>query len=728
MILLDDIKSLPGRRLPVLSGRVLLIISLFLSFIHLSGFTRSVSRIPGEEKNPALEAGLKALRDGDAPLAVTLLRSSAVEEVLSAEALIGLGVAYRRIGRLSSSLQVLSRVEQHLSGTLRSWIQFYHAQVLIAAGSSAAADSMLNFLAVELDGGPLRAEVMGLRLEIARGRGEQGLEISILEDMVERREGDAAASADRLAEIVSESNAGKAAELRSRALALPGSDEARGRSAGELISSEANLEPRDLLTAGRTLFDLADWNGAERAFRMVLSTSEDPNFLSEARYRLGVSLYRKRSYREAAEILSEVGSTSGRYRTVAAYYSVLAIAASSNRRAAADALVSFTDRFPTSQYAPRTLRMAGDRLVESDYQAARKIYTRLVSDYPTHWGNADILFKLGRGAGDGGESTEAIQWYLQLGRGVYHPYEKAQGWFWAARMAGASGDSASASTYFTRAGERYPDTYYGALSLIELGRELPEPIRFSEINNERELVVPEWADHSLSTALILLRVGLSKEGEAQLQHALRRRSLSRDQLYGIWELSVEGLAYGAAVQIGERLLRTGTWEDDDPRFRELSFPIYYSDLIIREAYDRDLDPFLVLALIKQESAFVPDARSYVGARGLMQLMPATADDWARRLRLAPVEDEDLYEPDMNLRLGIPYLARLVNQFDGSIEKALAAYNAGAANVRRWERGLIDGRPETFIESIGFSETRTFVRTILNNYYRYRYLWSLRTEG
>ena len=728
MILPDNTRSLSGRRLPVLSGRVLLIVSLFLSLIHLSGFTGAASRIPGEEKNPALEAGLKALRDGDAPLAVTLLRSSAVEDVLSAEALIGLGVAYRRIGRHTSSLQSLTRAEQLLSGTLCGWVQFYHARVLIAEGSSAAADSMLDLLAVELDGGPLRAEVMELRLVIAREKGEQDLEVSILEVMVERGEGDAAASADRLAEIVSESDAGKAAELRSRALALPGSDEARGRSAGELVSSNEILDPRDLLSAGRTLFDLADWNAAEKAFRTVLTTSEDPNLLLEARYRLGVSLYRKRSYREAAEILSEVGSTSGRYRTVAAYYGAQAIAASSNRRAAADALVSFTDRFPTSQYAPRTLRMAGDRLVESDYSAARKIYTRLVSDYPTHWGNADILFKLGSGARDEGESTEAIRWYLQLGQGVYHPHEKAQGWFWAARVAEASGDSASASTYLTRAGERYPDTYYGALSLIELGRELPEPIHVSEINDDRELVVPEWADPSLSTAITLLRVGLSKEGETQLQHALRRRSLSRDQLFGIWKLSVEGLAYSAAVQISERLLRTGTWDDDDPRFRELSFPLYYTDLIVREAYDRDLDPYLILALIKQESAFVPDARSYVGARGLMQLMPATADDWARRLRMAPVEDEDLYEPDMNLRLGIPYLARLVDQFDGSIEKALAAYNGGATNVRRWERGLTDGRPETFIESIGFSETRTFVRTILNNYYRYRYLWSQMAEG
>ena len=86
-------------------------------------------------------------------------------------------------------------------------------------------------------------------------------------------------------------------------------------------------------------------------------------------------------------------------------------------------------------------------------------------------------------------------------------------------------------------------------------------------------------------------------------------------------------------------------------------------------------------------------------------------------------EEELYDPGMNIRLGIPYLRRLIDQFDGSVEKALAAYNAGASRVRRWERGLPDDRPETFVESIGFQETKTYVRTILDHYHRYRYLWT-----
>ena len=108
-------------------------------------------------------------------------------------------------------------------------------------------------------------------------------------------------------------------------------------------------------------------------------------------------------------------------------------------------------------------------------------------------------------------------------------------------------------------------------------------------------------------------------------------------------------------------------------------------------------------------------------------MPETAEEWRRRLRLPPFEEEDLYNPEINLRLGIPYLAHLIDRFGGSAEKALAAYNGGPTSVRRWERSLADNKPETFVESIGYPETRTFVLTIMNNYYHYRYLWSLQAE-
>lgn len=616
---------------------------------------------PADEHNPALEAGLSALRDGDPSLAVTLLRSSATsEDALSSEAWIGLGVAYRNLGRPTSAAEALARSEALVADPLLGWVRFERACILADAGESARADSLLEFLSSSAAGTPVIERVHEYRLERAVEAGDEELERALIESLIDLRTGNAAGHAARLAEMVQTEDREEADRLRRLSLELPGSDEARGRSALELINSSGSLSAGELIEAGRILFGLADWRGAVDAFRQALEQEGTGAEVSEARYRLGLSLYRMRSYTEAVRVLTEAEGSSPGYRTSAGYY-------------------------------------------------------------------AAILFSLGEAARDADELDEAREWFVELGRGIFHPQEKAQGWFWAARMAEASGDSVTAAGYLERGGERYPYTYYGARALRELGRPLPEPPVMPQDVETGPLAVPDWADASLEAGIVLIRTGLTREGETQLLHAVSGRSFTRERLYDLWTVSVEGSAFSAATRLGDRLLDFGRWDEDDPRYWNLLFPLYFVDLIEPVAQQNELDPYLILALIKQESAFQPDARSYVGARGLMQLMPETAEEWRRRLRLPPIEEEDLYDPEINLRLGIPYFAHLVNRFGGSTEKALAAYNGGPTNVRRWERGLIDNRPETFVESIGYPETRTFVLTIMNNYYRYRYLWSRRAE-
>ncbi len=681
-----------------------------------------------DEHNPALEAGLSALRDGDPSLAVTLLRSSATsEDALSSEAWIGLGVAYRNLGRPASAAEALVRSEALVSDPLLGWIRLERARILAGAGESARADSLLEFLSSSAAGTPVIERVHEYRLERAVAAGNEELERALIENLIDLRTGNAAGHAARLAEMVQTEDREEADRLRRLSLELPGSDEARGRSALELINSSGSLSAGELIEAGRILFGLADWRGAVDAFRQALEQEGAGAEVSEARYRLGLSLYRMRSYTEAARVLTEAEGSSPGYRTAAAYYAALSVAASSPRKRGAEALIAFADRYPGSRWAPRTLKQAGDRLISVDREAAGRVYARLIDAHPTYWENAATLFSLGEAARDADELDEAREWFVELGRGIFHPQEKAQGWFWAARMAEASGDSATAAGYLERGGERYPYTYYGARALQELGRPLPEPPVMPQDVEIGPLAVPDWAGASIEAGIVLIRTGLTREGETQLLHAVTGRSFTRDHLYDLWTVSVEGSAFSAATRLGDRLLDFGRWEEDDPRYWNLLFPLYFVDLIEPMAQQNELDPYLILALIKQESAFQPDARSYVGARGLMQLMPETAEEWRKRLRLPPIEEEDLYDPEINLRLGIPYFAHLVNRFGGSTEKALAAYNGGPTNVRRWERGLIDNRPETFIESIGYPETRTFVLTIMNNYYRYRYLWSRRAE-
>ena len=123
-----------------------------------------------------------------------------------------------------------------------------------------------------------------------------------------------------------------------------------------------------------------------------------------------------------------------------------------------------------------------------------------------------------------------------------------------------------------------------------------------------------------------------------------------------------------------------------------------------------LDPNLVRALILQESYYNPKAKSRVGATGLMQLMPATANDHARKLRI-PFATSRLENPEVNVRLGTFHLKMLVNMFNGNEHYAIASYNAGQGNVMKWRRAA-PGRPlDEFLESIPFQETRNYVKRV-----------------
>jgi len=157
-----------------------------------------------------------------------------------------------------------------------------------------------------------------------------------------------------------------------------------------------------------------------------------------------------------------------------------------------------------------------------------------------------------------------------------------------------------------------------------------------------------------------------------------------------------------------------------PRAGRLLYPLPYKDTIVTYARRERLDPLLVAAITRVESKFYPRARSEQGARGLMQLMPDTARLAAGHLGL-PYDEDRLFNPEYNLRLGTWYLARLVQEF-GNLIPALAAYNGGRGNVHNWlEQGIWDGSSIN-LSRVPYPETREFVRQVLQDYRAYRILY------
>jgi soluble lytic murein transglycosylase len=157
-------------------------------------------------------------------------------------------------------------------------------------------------------------------------------------------------------------------------------------------------------------------------------------------------------------------------------------------------------------------------------------------------------------------------------------------------------------------------------------------------------------------------------------------------------------------------------------FSHIRFGAYYKDIVLAAAKQEEIDPLLLFSVIRQESLFEGFVQSSAGARGVMQIIPATGQDIAKNLGWPPnYTDQDLYRPMVSIRLGAHYLAQQRQFLNGDLFAMLAAYNGGPGNSQIWQE-LAHGDFDLFIELIRFQETRDYVMFIFENYNIYRQLY------
>ena len=209
-------------------------------------------------------------------------------------------------------------------------------------------------------------------------------------------------------------------------------------------------------------------------------------------------------------------------------------------------------------------------------------------------------------------------------------------------------------------------------------------------------------------ALELIASGLRSEGVREWNYTIggygRAQPYTDRELRAIAQLACDRQIWDRCINSSEK---TRSEIDLDQRF-----PLPFRAEVERVAQQVGLDPAYVYGLIRQESRFITDARSGVGAAGLMQVMPATARWTAKRLGV-PYSGDMIADRDTNLRLGAGYLKLLVDDFGGSAPLATAAYNAGPNRSRRWREGPVL-EPAAWAENIPFNETRDYVKKVLSN--------------
>jgi len=300
--------------------------------------------------------------------------------------------------------------------------------------------------------------------------------------------------------------------------------------------------------------------------------------------------------------------------------------------------------------------------------------------------------------------------WVETYRGILALPQDTQGeavWrYWKARALKALNAIYPANQIFAPLSREFG--YYGLLAGEELATRLearpadykvtPEDMRLAE------------GHPGLGRALILRKLGLNIDAAREWDWALR--SFDDRQILAAAELARRESWYDRAIITAEKTRELHSFD--------LRYLTPYRDLAESYARQHDLDPAWVYGLMRQESRFVDYARSGVGAQGLMQVMPATAQWIARQLGLGRNAHRDIAQPETNIRFGTYYLQRIRNDLAGSPVLATAAYNAGPGRARRWQAGIpLEGA--VYVESIPYAETREYVKKVLANamYYSQR---------
>lgn len=405
-------------------------------------------------------------------------------------------------------------------------------------------------------------------------------------------------------------------------------------------------------------------------------------------------------------------------------------------------------QYPDSAAAPQAQWRYASLLWNRDRNdEARAAYLEFRRRYPGHPRMPEVVYALARIAQGDGRSDEAVALYSALADGypsenLAHEARWRIGWLYY--QDGRFGDAAAAFDRAARAaegGSASEAEYWRARALEQAGdRAAAEQIYRALIAATPSSYYAHWSEQRLHTtpnrtAAIAAppvpdAIGLPPQGtdpyhwlRAGELRAIGWRPAARAELRAYERDSADQpaatpalLAAYQAVDGYRDAIRLGSARGyTDPR---IFFPLAFWPQITRQTGANGTDPLLVLALMRQESMFDPAAHSAADARGLMQLLPSTAERTARTIG-EPPPDGNLYDPDTNITLGVAHLQELLRNYQGDEIRALAAYNGGESAVAKWQTRFGQLPADEFVESITYRETRDYVKRVLGNYRRYQ---------
>lgn len=411
----------------------------------------------------------------------------------------------------------------------------------------------------------------------------------------------------------------------------------------------------------------------------------------------------------------------------AAYYHARALLRAGQTDAATTALRSVVRRYPAdSNTAAISLYLLADLAVDAgDVDSARSSLLRLATRYRSSPQRPRAILNAALIAFERGKPEVAAQELARAldARSVTGEVDASR--YWLARARLVAGDTAAARAGFLELIARGPESYYAVRAAARLDTIPWAPLTLTA------LVSPDSLDGVFERAHRLDLLGMDMEAKFERDRiAAEARGVEAERV------AVAFLSRGfisRATQLGQRAATAGAARD--ATLWQLLYPLPFAGALQESAARERVDPLLVASVIKQESGFEPHATSRTDARGLMQVQPTVGKELAQLMGFPDFDPAQLWQPAVNLPLGIHHFATGMNRFP-ELERSLAAYNAGTSRVDRWTATPLNGKPpaavrdpvadiDIFVERIPFVETRDYVRAIIRNRAVYRMIYGER---
>ena len=271
--------------------------------------------------------------------------------------------------------------------------------------------------------------------------------------------------------------------------------------------------------------------------------------------------------------------------------------------------------------------------------------------------------------------------------------------------------------------EQFPMDFYAMVARVEMSM---QPLTFLESQSIQKSSPRKWGLGDVNRKRInraekLISIGFLEMGMKELS-LISQKHVNQEFSYYLAQLYKRAGGYQRAIRLSWGISSNNDHDSLSPSLIEILFPKPYIEKAIQESSQYKLSPYLVLGLMRQESAFNKRVVSSANAIGLMQLLPSTATRVARSIGTKLPNQNDLKKSEVNIQLGVKYLSGLLNDFEDNIIFALASYNAGPGKVKQWMEIRSHLKPLEFMESIPYKETRNYVKKVLRNYVIYKTLY------